>query len=59
MPSSREIIRQRHTFDLLRAVHEGEYTNIKRPIDTRSKKTIEPSHQFEVVLEPDAFTTEK
>ena len=59
MPSFREIIKRRNTFDLLGAVHEAEYASVNRPIDTRSKRPIEPAHQFEVSLEPDDFTAEK
>ena len=32
---------------------------MKRPIDTRTKKSIEPAHKFEVTLGPDNFTEEK
>ena len=32
---------------------------MRRPIDTRTKETIEPAHKFEVTLEPDIFTEEK
>ncbi|KAF2199597.1 arginine-tRNA-protein transferase 1 [Delitschia confertaspora ATCC 74209] len=42
---------QRNAFDLLTAVHESEYANLKRP--------PEPAHRFEVTLELDDFTLEK
>ncbi len=32
---------------------------MRRPIDTRTKKPVEPAHNFEVALEPDNFTEEK
>lgn len=38
-------------FDLVTAIHESEYANLKRP--------PEPDHKFEVTLEPDNFTLEK
>ncbi|KAF2141222.1 uncharacterized protein K452DRAFT_318885 [Aplosporella prunicola CBS 121167] len=51
-PKSKEDkTRQRNTFDLFEAVHEAEYSNLKRP--------PEPAHRFEVTLEPDNFTEEK
>ncbi|KAF2256767.1 arginine-tRNA-protein transferase 1 [Trematosphaeria pertusa] len=49
--SKEEKARQRNTFDLITAVHESEYTNVKRP--------PEPAHRFEITLEPDTFTPEK
>lgn len=47
----REKARQRNAFDLAGAVHESEYASIQRP--------PEPTHRFEVTLEPDNFTKEK
>lgn len=32
---------------------------MKKPIDKRTKESIEPAHKFEVTLEPDQFTKEK
>ena len=55
----REKRRNRNTFELCKAVHNPEYENIKRPIDTRTKSSIEPAHIFEVTLEPDDYTKEK
>ncbi|PSN61196.1 arginine-tRNA-protein transferase 1 [Corynespora cassiicola Philippines] len=49
--SKEEKARQRNTFDLVSAVHESEYANVKRP--------PEPAHRFEVTLEPDSFSQEK
>lgn len=42
---------QRNSFGLIEAIHESEYSNIKRP--------PEPAHRLEVSLEPDNFTEEK
>ena len=46
-------------FDVCRAVTESEYWQVKRPVDTRTQRAIEPAHKFEVTLEPDSFTDEK
>jgi arginine-tRNA-protein transferase len=43
----------------LTAVHKAEYTNVKRPVDKKTGKPIEPAHKFEVNLEGDSFTKEK
>ena len=59
MPLAREKKRRKNNFDLYGAVHECEYCNVRRPIDTRTKEAIEPAHKFEVTLEPDEFTEEK
>lgn len=42
---------QKNNFNLISAIHESEYSNVKKP--------LEPAHRFEVSLEPDAFTEEK
>ena len=55
----REKKKRRNHFDLGRVVHEAEYKNVKKPIDTRTKSILEPAHKFEVNLEPDSFTAEK
>ena len=55
----REKKRRKNRFDLSDAVHESEYQHVKRPIDTRIQRQIEPAHKFEVTLEPDNFTEEK
>ncbi len=55
----REKRQQRSTFDLQKSVHEAEYRQVKRPIDSQTKEPIEPAHKFEVSLEPDNFTDEK
>ena len=47
----REKGHQKNSFDLIEAIHESEYSNIKRP--------PEPAHRLEVSLEPDNFTEEK
>lgn len=57
--SSREKKRRKNVFDVCKAVHEPEYQQVKRPIDTRTEKPIEPAHKFEVTLGPDNFTEEK
>ncbi|KAJ5755551.1 arginine-tRNA-protein transferase [Penicillium manginii] len=41
-------------FDVLTAVHESEYSHIKRPIDPSTKRAIEPAHRFEVNIEADS-----
>ncbi|MCJ1407973.1 Arginyl-tRNA--protein transferase 1 [Ptychographa xylographoides] len=59
-PKSRsEKKRRKGAFTLCEAIHEPEYQNIKRPINPRAKKPIEPAHRFEVTLEQDGFTEEK
>lgn len=57
--SNREKKHRRNRFDTCEAVHEAEYNNVKRPVDPRTKKTIEPAHKLDVSLEPDHFTKEK
>lgn len=59
MPFYREKKRRKNTFDVYEAVHESEYGCVRRPIDTRTKKPVEPAHKFEVAIEPDNFTEEK
>ncbi|KAJ5318864.1 Arginyl-tRNA--protein transferase 1 [Penicillium brevicompactum] len=46
-------------FDVLSAVHESEYSNIKRPIDPATKLPIEPAHRFEVTIEGDSVSQAK
>ncbi|GAB1191103.1 hypothetical protein APSETT444_000273 [Aspergillus pseudonomiae] len=46
-------------FDLHTAVHEAEYSNVKRPIDPKTKKYLEPAHRFEVNLEGDSVSQAK
>jgi arginine-tRNA-protein transferase len=41
-------------FDVLSAVHESEYSHIKRPIDPSTKRAIEPAHRVEVNIEADS-----
>jgi arginyl-tRNA---protein transferase len=51
-PKSRsEKARLKHEFDLVSAVHEAEYDAVRTP--------PEPTHRFQVTLEPDNFTQEK
>lgn len=40
-------------------MHLSEYQNVKRPIDTRTRESLEPAHKLEITLEPDGFTEEK
>jgi arginine-tRNA-protein transferase len=47
----REKAQQHSQFDLQRAIHEAEYTQLALP--------SEPAHKFEVNLEQDTFTEEK
>ncbi|RJE17590.1 hypothetical protein PHISCL_10073 [Aspergillus sclerotialis] len=59
-PRSKEEKKYRKTnFDLLAAVHETEYANIKRPIDPKTKRPIEPAHKFEVTTEGDSVSQAK
>jgi arginine-tRNA-protein transferase len=44
---------------LLSAVHESEYSNVKRPIDPATKRPLEPAHRFEVNLEGDSVSQAK
>lgn len=55
----REKRRNRGTFDLLTAVHKAEYDNVKRPVNKKTSKLIEPAHKFEINLEGDSCTKEK
>ena len=59
-PRSRDEKRQRKAvFDLCDSVHFSEYGNIARPVDPKTKKSIEPAHKFEINLESDSFSKEK
>ena len=58
-PPFREKRHRKNHFEVCKAVHESEYQEVKRPLDTRTKKPIKPAHKFEVALEPDNFTEEK
>lgn len=55
----REKKRRKCNFDLLGAVHEAEYSNVKRPIDPKTKRPLEPAHRFEVNLEGDSISQAK
>ncbi|EAW14156.1 arginyltransferase [Aspergillus clavatus NRRL 1] len=46
-------------FDLLTEIHEAEYSNVKRPIDPKTKKLLEPAHRFEVNVEGDSISQAK
>lgn len=59
-PKTREEKKRRKcNFDLLTAVHEAEYSNVKRPIDPKTKKLLEPAHRFEVNIEGDSISQAK
>ncbi|KAL1965553.1 hypothetical protein VTN77DRAFT_5637 [Rasamsonia byssochlamydoides] len=59
-PKTREEKRYRkNNFDLLTAVHEAEYCNLKRPVDPKTKRAIEPAHKFEVIIETDSISQRK
>jgi hypothetical protein len=57
--SARQKKRRKTHFDLLTAVHETEYSNVKRPIDPKTKLPIEPAHKFEVTTEGDSISRRK
>ncbi|KAI9934985.1 Arginyl-tRNA--protein transferase 1 [Aspergillus wentii] len=59
-PKTREEKKHRKcNFDLLTAVHETEYSNVKRPIDPETKRALEPAHRFEVNFEADSVSQAK
>ncbi|GAD93427.1 arginine-tRNA-protein transferase [Paecilomyces variotii No. 5] len=59
-PKTREEKKHRKcNFDLLTAIHESEYENVKRPIDPETKRPIEPAHKFEVTTEGDSISQRK
>ncbi|KAJ5540971.1 hypothetical protein N7494_006047 [Penicillium frequentans] len=59
-PRSREEKKHRKcNFDLLSAVHEAEYSNLKRPIDPATNRALEPAHRFEVNIEGDSVSQAK
>jgi len=59
-PKTREEKRHRKQhFDLITAIHETEYCNVKRPIDPKTKRPIEPAHRFEVTMESDSMSHRK
>ncbi|KAL5336445.1 arginine-tRNA-protein transferase [Aspergillus crustosus] len=59
-PKTREEKKRRKcNFDLQNAVHEVEYSNLKRPIDPKTKKPLEPAHRFEVNIEGDTVSQAK
>ncbi|BAE59800.1 unnamed protein product [Aspergillus oryzae RIB40] len=55
----REKRHRKCNFDLLTAVHEAEYSNVKRPIDPKTKRYLEPAHRFEVNIEGDSVSQAK
>lgn len=55
----REKKQRKEKFDVVKAVHEAEYSNLKRPIDPKTKRPIEPAHKFEVTIEGDSISQRK
>lgn len=55
----REKKHRKCNFDLLTAVHESEYSHVKRPIDPETKRPLEPAHRFEVNIEGDSVSQAK
>lgn len=55
----REKRHRKCNFDVVSAVHESEYSNIKRPIDPTTKRPLEPAHRFEVNIEGDSVSQAK
>ncbi|KAJ5317080.1 hypothetical protein N7508_001588 [Penicillium antarcticum] len=59
-PRTREEKKHRKcNFDVVTAVHESEYGNVKRPIDPATKRPLEPAHRFEVNVEGDSVSQAK
>lgn len=59
-PRSREEKRRRKTvFDLPASVHASEYSMLERPVDPKTKKRVDPAHNFDIKLESDSFSMEK
>ncbi|KAL2794684.1 arginine-tRNA-protein transferase [Aspergillus keveii] len=59
-PKTREQKKHRKcSFDLLDAVHAVEYSNVKRPVDPKTKRPLEPAHRFEVNIEGDTVSQAK
>ncbi|CEL00612.1 Putative Arginyl-tRNA--protein transferase 1 [Aspergillus calidoustus] len=59
-PRTREQKKHRKcNFDLLDAVHAVEYSNVKRPVDPKTKRPLEPAHRFEVNIEGDTVSQAK
>ncbi|KAL4933426.1 arginyltransferase [Aspergillus undulatus] len=59
-PKRREEKKHRKcNFDVVDLVHEVEYSNVKRPIDPKTKKTLEPAHRFEINIEGDTVSQAK
>lgn len=57
--SNREKKYRKCNFDVVKAVHEAEYSHVKRPIDPATKRPLEPAHRFEVNLEGDSVSQAK
>ncbi|KAL9115123.1 MAG: hypothetical protein Q9227_000917 [Pyrenula ochraceoflavens] len=51
--------RRKEHFDVDREVQRAEYSHIKRPIDPKTKKHLEPAHKFEVSVESDSISQSK
>jgi arginine-tRNA-protein transferase len=55
----REKKQRKEKFDVIKAVHEAEYSYLQRPIDPKTKQPIEPAHKFEVSIEGDSISQRK
>jgi arginyl-tRNA---protein transferase len=55
----REKRQRKQNFDVVKAVHEAEYSHLQRPIDPKTKRPIEPAHKFEVNIEGDSLSQRK
>lgn len=55
----REKRERKQNFDVRKAVVEAEYSHIKRPVDPKTKRHLEPAHKFEVTVEPDSISQRK
>jgi len=57
--TNREKKYRRNRFVTREAIREAEYNNIKRPVNPKTQRAIEPAQKLEVTLEADHFTKEK
>ncbi|KAL4795210.1 arginine-tRNA-protein transferase [Aspergillus venezuelensis] len=59
-PKTREAKKHRKcNFDVVDLVHEVEYSNVKKPIDPKTKRPLEPAHRFEINIEGDTVSQAK
>lgn len=59
LTQNREKKYRKCNFDVVKAVHESEYSHVQRPIDPKTKRPLEPAHRFEVNLEGDSVSQAK